>query len=62
MKRIITAAIALALACGMTASAFAMEVPEKITVQNLNGVQQYIKEFTVSGSSDPESLIEENFS
>lgn len=62
MKRIITTAIALALACGMTASAFAMEVPEKITVQNLNGVQQYIKEFTVSGSTDPENLIEEDFS
>ena len=38
-----------------------MEVPTETVVQNLNGVQQYIKTFTVSPDADPQELIEEPF-
>ena len=62
MKRILKAGVVLAMILAMSVQVFAMEVPEKVTVQNLNGVQQYIKEFTVSNITDPESLIEDDFS
>ena len=50
---------ALALAC--TVSAFAMQVPSSTIVQNLNGVQQYVKTYTVPVETDPQELIEEPF-
>ena len=53
------AAFALALMC--TVSAWAMEVPNSTVVQNLNGVQQYIKTFTVPADVDPQELIEQPF-
>ena len=57
MKRILKAGVVLAMILAMSVQVFAMEVPEKVTVQNLNGVQLYIKEFTVSNITDPESLM-----
>ena len=61
MKRLRTGGISLVLAALLTISALAMEVPTSSTVQNLNGVQQYIKTYTVPPDTDPESLIEEPF-
>lgn len=58
MKR---AATILAVALLLTGNALAMEIPTRITVQNLNGSQQYIKTYTVSPDTDPEILIEEPF-
>ena len=61
MKRLITGGAACVLALAMTVSALAMWVPSDTTVQNLNGVQQYIKVFTVPADTNPEVLIEEPF-
>ena len=61
MKKLKTAGIALALSAMLSVSAFALEVPTSSVVQNLNGVQQYIKTYTVSPEVDPESLIEDPF-
>jgi len=61
MKRLITGGVACALALAMSVSAFAMEVPTSTVVQNLNGVQQYIKVFTVPAATNPEALIEGPF-
>lgn len=58
-KRMYSLALALSLLCCVSANA--MEVPTDSTVQNLNGVQQYIKTYTVSPELDPASLIEEPF-
>ena len=62
MKRFISTALALLLVLSSFASAFAMEVPTKTVIQNLNGTQQYIKIYTVSPETDPKSLIEDSFS
>ena len=61
MKRLMTGGAACALALMCTVSAWAMEVPNSTVVQNLNGVQQYIKTFTVSAELDPQVLVEEPF-
>lgn len=42
-------------------SAFAMEVPTNTTIQDLNGVRQYIKIYTVTPDTDPQSLIDDVF-
>ncbi|MBQ9720876.1 MAG: hypothetical protein IJV64_09320 [Oscillospiraceae bacterium] len=61
MKKMITAGTSFVLALMLSVSAFAMEVPTRTVVQNLNGVQQYIKTYTVSADLDPQELIEEPF-
>lgn len=61
MKKLMTAGIALALTAMLSIGAFALEVPTGSVVQNLNGVQQYIKTYTVSPETDPATLIEEPF-
>ena len=61
MKRWVTTCIALMMVLICSFSAFAMEVPTGTVVQNLNGVQQYIKTYTVSPETDPQDLIEEPF-
>ena len=61
MKKMITAGTSFVLALMLSVSAFAMEVPTSTVVQNLNGVQQYIKTYTVSADLDPQELIEEPF-
>ena len=61
MKRLLTGGIAFALALMCTVSTFAMQVPNSTVVQNLNGVQQYIKTFTVPADVDPQELIEQPF-
>ncbi len=55
------AGVAYALALSCTVSAFAMQVPSSTVVQNLNGVQQYVKTYTVPVETDPQELIEEPF-
>ena len=40
---------------------FAMEVPTNTTIQDLNGVRQYIKIYTVAPDTDPQSLIDDVF-
>ena len=61
MKRLLTGGVACALALALSVSAFAMEVPTSTVVQNLNGVQQYIKTYTVPTELDPQELIEAPF-
>lgn len=58
-NRMYSLALAFSLLCCVSAGA--MEVPVSSTVQNLNGVQQYIKTYTVTPELDPETLIEEPF-
>ena len=58
MKRL---AIVLLLMFALSANAYAMEVPSEITIQNLNGNQQYIKVYTVSPGTDPATLIGDPF-
>ncbi len=62
MKKILSVGLALLLVIGSFASAFAMEIPTKTVIQNLNGTQQYIKVYTVSPDIDPGTLIEQDFS
>lgn len=61
MKRAIKVCAALAVAFLLTVSAFAILVPTDTYVQNLNGVQQYIKVYTVPAETDPQELIEDTF-
>lgn len=61
MKRFFTGGVACVLALILSVSAFAMEVPTSTVVQNLNGVQQYIKTYTVPADLDPQGLIESPF-
>lgn len=61
LKKWITPCIALIMVFMCSFSAFALEVPTETVVQNLNGVQQYIKTYTVSPGTDPKELIEEPF-
>ena len=61
MKRIRVAAISLLLSAMLAINAAAMEVPTGSIIQNLNGVQQCIKTFTVLPGTDPETLIEAPF-
>lgn len=42
MKKIISTCIALMVSATCSISAFAMEVPTNTTIQDLNGVRQYI--------------------
>ena len=62
MKRLISAGLALLIALCSFASAYAMEVPTDTIIRNLNGTQEYIKVYTVSPDTDPEGLIEADFS
>ena len=55
------AGVSCALALSCTVSAFAMQVPSSTVVQNLNGVQQYVKTYTVPVETDPQELIEAPF-
>lgn len=61
MKRICIAVISLALSTMLAFNAMAMEVPTGSVIQNLNGVQQCIKTYTVAPGTDPATLIEEPF-
>lgn len=61
MKKLVTFGIAIALTVMLAVNALAMAVPTDTVVQNLNGVQQYIKTYTVPPDTDPESLIEAPF-
>ncbi len=61
MNKRLMPCIALILAIMCSFSAYALEVPTETVVQNLNGVQQYIKTYTVGPGTDPQELIEEPF-
>ena len=61
MKRILTAGTALCLSALCTIGAFASELPTGTTVQNIYGVQQYVKTYVVSADVEPESLVEPEF-
>ena len=61
MKKIISTCIALMVSAACSISAFAMEVPTNTTSQDLNGVRQYIKIYTVAPDTDPQSLIDDVF-
>ena len=53
MKRML---ISVALTLALSATAMAAEVPTEVTVQNLNGSQEYIQTFTASPDIDLETL------
>lgn len=53
------AALALTLCCAL--NAFAFEVPTETVVRNLDGVQEYIKVYTVPPDTNAEDLIEPAF-
>ena len=61
MKRVRIAVVSLALSTMFAFNAMAMEVPTGSVIQNLNGVQQCIKTYTVAPETDPATLIEEPF-
>lgn len=61
MKKIISTCITLMVSAACSISAFAMEVPTNTTIQDLNGVRQYIKIYTVAPDTDPQSLIDDVF-
>ena len=61
MKRFLTGCAVLMLMLSCAASAFAMEVPTATIVRNLNGVQEYIKIYTVSPETNAADLIEPSF-
>lgn len=48
MKKIISTCIALMVSAACSISAFAMEVPTNTTIQDLNGVRQYIKIYSLT--------------
>lgn len=52
MKKIISTCIALMVSAACSISAFAMEVPTNTTIQDLNGVRQYIMECPAIQVSD----------
>ena len=60
-KHIMTACAVLALTLNCTVSTFALEVPTETVVRNLDGVQEYIKVYTVPPETDAEGLIEQDF-
>lgn len=61
MKKIISTCITLMVSAACSISAFAMEVPTNTAIQDLNGVRQYIKIYTVAPDTDPQSLIDDVF-
>lgn len=61
MKHIMTGCAALALTLCCTLNAFALVVPTETVVRNLDGVQEYIKVYTVPPETDAEELIEPDF-
>ena len=61
MRKLLTGGIALALTAVLSLGAYALEVPTDSTVQNLNGVQQIIRTYTVSPDTDPAVLSEDDF-
>ena len=61
MNRLLKAGVSCVLALSCTVSAFALQVPDSTVVQNLNGVQQYVKTYTVPIETDPQELIEAPF-
>ena len=60
-KRMRIAIISLAVFMMLAVNALAMEVPTGSIIQNLNGVQQCIKTYTVAPETDPTTLIEDPF-
>ena len=61
-KHILTCCAVLALTlCCCAFNAFALEVPTETVVRNLDGVQEYIKVYTVPPETNAEDLIELDF-
>ena len=61
MKKLFAGLLSVSLLFLGTMHVFALEVPTSAVVRNLDGVQEFIKTFAVSPSTDPESLIEAPF-
>lgn len=61
MKHVFHVCVMLAMLVALSVSAFAVHVPTDTFAQNLNGVQQYIKVYTVPAETDPLELIEDKF-
>ncbi len=60
-KHILTCCAALALTLSCTLNSFAVAVPTETVVRNLDGIQEYVKIYTVPPETDAESLIEPDF-
>ena len=61
LKGILTGCAVLTLMLNCAVGTFAMEVPTETVVRNLDGVQEYIKVYTVSPETDAADLIEPPF-
>lgn len=61
MKHLRHLALCLLLVLSMATNAFAAEVPESFTTENLNGQQRLVKTYTLSPDIDPETLKEPSF-
>ena len=61
MRKLLTSGLALALSAVLSFSGMALEVPTESVTQNLNGVQQIIRTYTVQPDTDPSVLIEDDF-
>lgn len=58
MKHVRNLLLCLLLALAMSASAFAVEVPDQLVVENLNGQQRMVKTYVLPPDIDPETLKE----
>lgn len=61
MKHFRHLALSLLLVLTMASNAFAVEVPESIVAENLNGQQRLVKTYTLAPEIDPETLKEPSF-
>ena len=61
MKHLRHLALCPLLVLSLITSAFALEVPDQLVVENLNGQQRMVKTYVLSPEADPESLKEPSF-
>ncbi len=55
------AIVSMSLVLAFSSTALATEIPTDVTVQNLNGTQQYIQSYSVAPDQDPYELISDSF-
>ena len=61
MKHLRHLALCPLLVLSLITSAFALEVPDQLVVENLNGQQRMVKTYVLSPEADPEGLKEPSF-
>ena len=61
MKHLKRLAMCLLLSFSLTVGAFAADVPESFTCENINGQQRIVKTYVLPASADPDALREAPF-